>query len=59
MKAINDLEISTHFWGRTIFGNVGIFIKEEHGIFIAGNWEGSYEIEELELIEIIEKPKNI
>lgn len=38
-------------------GNLGVFIKKTNGIFICENWEGSFEENELDFIEIIEKPK--
>jgi hypothetical protein len=58
MKEIDKLSNDTHFWAETLGGNIGVFKKTSYGIFIAENWEGSYDAFELTLIQVIEKPKN-
>jgi len=44
-----------HFWAR-YKGELFVFVKEDNGFFVAGNWEGEYQKCDLEIIQYIKKP---
>ena len=51
-----EINIGDYFWAYCE-GELGVFVKQKNGIFIAGNWEGEYGFEELELVELIPRPE--
>ena len=51
------IEDGQHFWAKIHDGSLKVFIKLRREYFIAGNWEGSFNSNEFEFIQIIKEPK--
>ena len=60
---LKDLPVGAHFWGIIKSnGESAVFLKANEtydGYYVAGSWEGSFGIDEIEFVEIIAVPDGV